>query len=315
MPRFKHLTLNSVIFVNLLLIFLLIFEDSVRLPVLLQVSGRMHPMILHFPIVLLFVGIFIHWLNSRKSFQQPTTREIAQYVFCLYALGSALTALFGFFLYQEGSYTGEEIFFHKWIGVAVSWLALPILLMTEKSSALMVYGTLGVNVVCVTLTGHFGSEITHGKGFLTEPIRKQLEARINAIENPDSAIVFRDVIQPILNEKCLNCHNTKRAKNDLILDTYQSIMKGGKNPRSIVAGKAKESLLFKYATLPLEDSLHMPPKDKLQLDADEIKLLGWWINSGADANEQYVKLPKVDSIHPLMLSRFQPKTEIGRAHV
>jgi len=307
MLRFKQLTLNLVFFVNILLVFLLIFEDKVQLPVFFQVTGRMHPMVLHFPIVLLFVGIAMYVLNSRKSFQHPKVHEITQYVFCLYAVGSALTAIFGFFLYKEGSYTGDEIFFHKWIGVAVSLLAVPILMITEKSSHLIVHGIFAINVVCVSLTGHLGSEITHGEGFLTEPIRKQLAARISQIENPDSAIVFRDVIQPILNEKCLNCHNSKRAKGQLLLDTYENILKGGETSLSIVEGKAKESILFKYVSLPLDDTLHMPPSDKLQLESDEIKLLGWWINSGAKAVEKYASLPKVDSIHPLMQKRFQPK--------
>ena len=120
--------------------------------------------------------------------------------------------------------------------------------------------------------------------------------------------MFRDVIQPILNEKCLNCHNANRAKNDLILTDYQSIMKGGKTRDAIVAGKAEESLLYKYLLLPMNDSLHMPPKEKLQLDREEIKLIGWWINTGAVAHQKYVNLPKVDSIQTIMLSKFHPKT-------
>ena len=151
-----------------------------------------------------------------------------------------------------------------------------------------------------------GSEVTHGKGFLTEPIQKQ--QKIIEVENADSAIVFRDVIQPILNEKCLNCHNANRAKNDLILTDYQSIMKGGETRDAIVAGKAEESLLYKYILLPMNDSLHMPPKEKLQLDREEIKLIGWWINTGANPNQKYVSLPKVDSIQTIMLSKFHPKT-------
>ncbi len=118
------------------------------------------------------------------------------------------------------------------------------------------------------------------------------------------------MIQPILNEKCLNCHNANRAKNDLILTDYQSIINGGKTRDAIVAGKAEESLLYKYILLPMSDSLHMPPKEKLQLDREEIKLIGWWINTGAKAHEKYVNLPKVDSIETIMLSRFQPKKGI-----
>jgi hypothetical protein len=58
----------------------------------------------------------------------------------------------------------------------------------------------------------------------------------------------------------------------------------------------------------MNDSLHMPPKEKLQLDREEIKLIGWWINTGAVAHQKYVNLPKVDSIQSIMVSKFHPKT-------
>ena len=194
------------------------------------------------------------------------------------------------------------------MGTAVSLLAVLILWLKERPAALIYYGTLGISTVCLIVAGHVGSEVTHGKGFLTEPIQKR--QNIVEIENADSAIVFRDVIQPILNEKCLNCHNANRAKNDLILTDYQSMMKGGKTRDAIVGGKAEESLLYKYLLLPMNDSLHMPPKEKLQLDRDEIKLIGWWINTGAVAHQKYVNLPKVDSIQTIMLSKFRPKTGV-----
>ena len=305
MFQFRQITLNLVYFLNVLLIFLLTVEDKVQLPLFLQVTGRMHPLILHFPLVLLFVGIFLECLMTQKNFQHPATEKITSYVFYLFALSASFTALFGFFLYKEGSYLGEEVILHKWTGTAVSVLAVLILWLKERPTVLY-YGTLGVSTLCLILAGHLGSEVTHGKGFLTEPFQKQ--QKIIEIENVDSAIVFRDVIQPILNEKCLNCHNANRAKNDLILTDYQSIMKGGETRDAIVAGKAEKSLLYKYILLPMNDSLHMPPKEKLQLDREEIKLIGWWINTGANPHQKYVSLPKVDSIQTIMLSKFQPKT-------
>lgn len=310
MFRFRQITLNLVYFLNVLLVFLLVFEDKVQLPIFLQVTGRMHPLVLHFPLVLLFVGIFLEFLSTRKNFQDPVVQKIISYVFYLFALSAAVTALFGFFLYKEGSYLGQEVMLHKWLGTAVSLLAVIVVWVKERPTAIYYYVTLGISMICLVLAGHIGSEVTHGKGFLTEPIRNQWPSGIVEIENADSAIVFRDVIQPILNEKCLNCHNANRAKNDLILTDYDNIMKGGKNRHAVVAGKAEESLLYKYALLPMNDTLHMPPKEKLQLDREEIKLIGWWINTGAGAQEKYVNLPKVDSIQTIMLSKFQPKKGI-----
>ena len=71
MLRFRQITLNLIYFINILLIFLLLFEEKVQLPVFLQVGGRLHPLVLHFPLALLFVGIFLEWLTSRKTFQHP----------------------------------------------------------------------------------------------------------------------------------------------------------------------------------------------------------------------------------------------------
>jgi len=307
MFQFRPIALNLVFFLNVLLIFLLVFEDKVQVPLILQVTGRMHPLLLHFPLVLLFVGIFLEFLISFKKFQHPAIQEITTYFFYLFALTAAFTALFGFFLYREGSYPGEEVTLHKWLGTIVSVLALVIISIKEKSRTLY-YSTLGISAVCLVLAGHVGAEVTHGKGFLTEPIVKRWKARSIQIDHPDSAVIFRDVIQPILNEKCLNCHNHNKAKNNLILADYEGIMNGGKQAGALVPGNAEESLIYQYALLPMDDSLHMPPSDKLQLDQDEIKLIGWWIDTGANAFVKYADLPKPDSIHPFMLSRFQPKT-------
>ena len=307
MLQFRQITLNLVYFLNVLLLFLLVFEDKVQLPVFLQVTGRMHPLVMHFPLALLFVGIFLEWLTTRKDFQHPAALDITSYIFFLFALGASLSALFGFFLYEEGSYQGDEMTRHKYLGTVVSLMAVVIIWLKERGGAIY-YTTLGLSAIVLVAAGHFGAEVTHGKGFLTEPIRKHWLAKPRLIEHPDSAIVFRDVIQPILNEKCVNCHNSNKAKNDLILTDYEHLVKGGENQHAIVPGNAEESLIYKYALLPMQDSLHMPPSGKLQLEADEIKLIGWWINSGAHANEKYANMQKADSIHPVMLSKFQPRS-------
>ncbi|MEJ1242397.1 c-type cytochrome domain-containing protein [Chryseolinea sp. T2] len=314
MLQFRRFTIAFSSFLNVLLLFLIFFEDRVQLPVLLQVSGRMHPLILHFPLTLLFTAIFLEYLSTRPRFRHPSVQGITWCVFYLFALSAATTALFGFFLYEEGTYLGREVTLHKWFGVAVSLLSVAILLVKSRALPATYYVTLGLCAGSLVAAGHFGAEVTHGKGFLTEPLLNRTRTAVQ-IENADSAVVFRDVIQPIFNEKCLNCHNANRAKGDLILSDYESMMDGGEHRDGLVPGKAEKSLLYKYISLPMEDSLHMPPKDKLQLDREEIRLIGWWINSGADPNVKYVTLPKTDSIQPIMLARFHPKTGLDLLNI
>lgn len=304
MILFRKIAFNLVLFLNILLVFLSIFEDKVEVPVILQVSGRLHPAVVHFPLVLLFIVVFFEWLSFEKKDRQTLNPEIIDYLLYFFALSAALGALFGFFLFLEGGYQEDEINLHRWTGTAISLLSMLILVL-KKRSAGFYYATLALTAVCVIITGHVGSEVTHGQGFVTEPIRRQQQGI--EVEHPDSAIVFRDVIQPIFNEKCVSCHSAGKAKNDLILTDYKNIMNGGEQPGAIVAGDAEKSLIYEYIMLPMSDSLHMPPEGKMQLDREEIKLIGWWINTGSSEHQQYLHLEKVDSIQSIMVTKFQPK--------
>ena len=302
----RRIAVNLTLFLNVLLIFLTIFEDKVRVPLFLQVTGRLHPAVVHFPLALIFVAIFLEWIRARNKNQHPHTNESIDFILYFFAVSASVSALFGLFLFKEGAYSGNEIDLHRWTGTAVSLLAAGILVLKRLPNQRYYYAMLALTAICLTVAGHVGSEVTHGKGFVMEPIRRQ-QKRIE-IEHPDSAIVFRDVIQPILNEKCVSCHNDNKAKNDLILTDYNDIMNGGEHRDAVVAGAAEESLLYKYVMLPMSDTLHMPPEGRLQLDREEIRLIGWWISTGAAENEQYLHMDKVDSIHPFMQARFQPKT-------
>lgn len=96
----------------------------------------------------------------------------------------------------------------------------------------------------------------------------------------DSA--FGGLIQPILAGKCAGCHGAEKQKGKLAVHTFEALMKGGKDGKTVVAGKSAESTIFKRISLPADDDDHMPPKDKDQLSKKDIALLKWWIDSGAD---------------------------------
>ena len=97
-----------------------------------------------------------------------------------------------------------------------------------------------------------------------------------------SAVVFKEVVMPILEAKCTSCHGAEKSKGKLRMDTLANILKGGGDgPETVVAGKSGDSLMMKRILLPKDDDDHMPPAEKDQITTQECQLLAWWINEGA----------------------------------
>jgi len=88
---------------------------------------------------------------------------------------------------------------------------------------------------------------------------------------------------PMLQAKCIACHNRKTAESDLVLESVEAIMKGCGSGVVVVAGKPDESLLYKAAARSEEP--HMPPLPNTvaakALTPQELGLLKKWIEEGA----------------------------------
>lgn len=88
----------------------------------------------------------------------------------------------------------------------------------------------------------------------------------------------RDV-KPVLEAKCLSCHNPNNPKGDLSLATLTEIRSYGDDV--VRAGNHLDSLLHQV-TIPLDGDEPEMPKDGEPLTSEEAKLLGAWIDAGAE---------------------------------
>jgi hypothetical protein len=120
----------------------------------------------------------------------------------------------------------------------------------------------------------------------------------------EKAEVFKDLVHPILQSKCVACHNASKIKGELRLDQVAGIQKGGKSGALFVAGNPELSLLIQRIHLPLEDEDHMPPRDKLQLTDEELEILRMWVISGASFDQKVSDLPKEEAFFQLVANRF-----------
>jgi len=255
------------------------FEEQVSLPLWISPLGRMHPLLLHLPIG--FVVLLVLFSFLKNEIETKSYEIIRTLLLTLTALSAAIVALMGFFLSREGGYDERLLQFHKFTGIFVSLLAYVVIIFDEKLSSKTYpnWALLGIMAVA----GHFGAGITHGENYLFEAWQKTDIAPQFSETDP----MYKAAIFPILEAKCVACHNDDKTKGQLNMSSIEKIFKGGKNGLIWKVGDALNSHIIQRASLPLEHKEHMPPKGKPQLTNDEIALLTTWINEGADVKKAF----------------------------
>src|SRR5690349_18909437 len=99
----------------------------------------------------------------------------------------------------------------------------------------------------------------------------------------DGEVDFEKEILPIFRRNCLACHSATEAQSDLVLESPQTILKGGSEGPAVVPGKGSDSRLLKLASKQKEP--FMPPPDNdvkaKPLTPQELGLIKLWIDQGA----------------------------------
>jgi uncharacterized membrane protein/mono/diheme cytochrome c family protein len=259
---------------------------------LAELLGRLHPLVVHLPIGFLVLAALVYF----KTRHQKDTAALLATLFLWTGIAAAMACGSGYLLYRSGGYSYETVAGHLWFGVVTAlfcflmygrWKPRPIYRLQEiPGPALLALG-LGLMVI----TGHKGGNLTHGEGYLTEPLPRSMKKILGipvfeqlpialTADTWQDADLYADVVHPILNNKCVGCHGPGQAKGGLRLHEGEKIIAGGKNGKVIVAHEPGQSELVSRIDSPREDEGHMPPKEKDPLSAEEIALLKAWIGAG-----------------------------------
>ena len=286
---------NFLFALNIFIVFLLLFESKLMIPQWLQPLGRMHPLILHFPIVLLLLSMVLEFFRFKTAYnEQEFFQMFTSNLLLIGVISSGITVIMGIFLSQEEGYNQAVLSWHKWAGISVFFIASAIYTCRNSGwykAPLAKAGAI-ITTSCLIFAGHFGAALTHGDNFIWQPVMSQTQPFVPVEE----AVVFEHVIKPVFEGKCVSCHNPDKLKGKLMLTDSTSILKGGKTGELLVAGKPEISLLLRRIHLPAADKKHMPPSGKPQLTDEEQVLLYHWIKSGAHFNTRVTALPESDSL-------------------
>jgi len=289
---------NSLIALHGLILILVIGQDQIQLPSFLEVVGRMHPLLLHFPIVMLFLAALLFWFPDALG----VNTKIAMKWLLLSALFfTGLTVLAGLFLSVEDGYVKEDFEIHQWTGLLVFWLGTLWYWFWAKEKLSVAKGLSIVVLGLVLATGHLGASLTHGEDFLFAPLKSDRALPQVSFEE---ALAFDHVIKPILDQKCISCHKAGKVKGDLRMDEIEYILKGGKEGPVIDMTDLEKSHILVYIQLPLEEELHMPPKGKPQLTDTEITLIQSWILDSARFDKKLTAFSPESDFYALAKDKF-----------
>ncbi|WP_050028560.1 DUF1549 domain-containing protein [Verrucomicrobium sp. BvORR034] len=87
-------------------------------------------------------------------------------------------------------------------------------------------------------------------------------------------------IQPLLESKCVECHNPSKSKGKLLMDSGEGLLKGGEGGAAVVPGAPEKSPVYSRVVLPHDHDDIMPPKGD-PLTAEQADVMKRWIAEGA----------------------------------
>jgi uncharacterized membrane protein/mono/diheme cytochrome c family protein len=254
-----------------------------------QLLGRFHPLIVHLPIGLILLVPVLEIAGAAR----PALREAADFVLSLSVFACLGAVATGYLLAYGSGSAGAGVNRHLWGGIA---LAIAVLLgalvrplwasgQLQGLSHSIYPAVLGCVLLLLAWTAHQGSSLTHSDNYLTEFMPGPLKhwrlpwTTQPTVVPPDS--FYATHISAVLDANCVACHGESKVKGGLRLDSYDALMRGGREGAIVIAGQPDRSLLLRRVTLPPNHKQFMPGEGKPPLKPEEIEMIRAWIAQGA----------------------------------
>lgn len=277
----------------------------VEVPFLFLFVGRLHPLILHFPIVLIILALLFE--VAGRFYRMKVGENTVLVLLLAAALSAVVSIAAGFFLFASGDYAGSLMERHFWAGAvtgAAIFFTLAFFYLQRSAGKYyhLYFGALLFTNAAVGYTSHMGGSITHGQNYLTEHLEYLFHSSGEDETKPVSEmLVYGDMIHPIFEAKCMSCHNAQRAKGSFLLTSYENALKPGESAKpSLTPGDPLASEIYNRVILPEGHADRMPPEGKTPLTENEISLLRYWIAAGGAPTLRAVEAEQVDTVQQIV---------------
>ncbi len=248
--------------------------------------GRFHVLALHLPIGIVIVAVVLDFVARRERYK--ALAQASPFLWGAAALSAVLTVALGYLHFAEGGFAGPSGNAHRLLGTTTAAVMLLGWWIATRPTATWLKPVIGVLALAlVTVTGHYGGNLTPGSTFMLEYAPGFLRSLLGAETNrpkPTSVAAadpYLDVVQPLLKQRCGTCHGGDKHEGSFSMASYESTLAGGDTGRAIVPGNLEGSELYFRITRPADDEKVMPAEGKTPPTKDQIAILKWWIEKGA----------------------------------
>jgi len=269
--------------------------------------GHFHPLVVHLPIGILLMAVLLYWLSQNPKFQ--SFRPAVAFVVLCGMISAIIACISGYLLSISDDYNDDIVGWHQWMGISVALVSVLWYLQERNFRFLKKAKFLsGALFILIMITGHLGGALTHGSDYLTGPLEDIFsdDPDVNTVFTPvadvQEAVVYTDLVRPVLQTKCYSCHGRSKQKGDLRMDDTLKLMEGGKDGIVIDRSQPDESEMVRRLLLPVDNDDHMPPREKGQLTENQVSLLHWWIASGADFTKKVKEFEQPEKMKSVLLT-------------
>ncbi len=265
-------------------------------------AGHLHPLIVHLPIGFILLAAVFNILSYFKKY--ANLKPAVSVTLLIGFISAILACIFGYILSLSGDYDQATLSHHKFSGIMLAAISgLLYFASTERVKKEVFIPAKLFSVVLVGLivllsySGHQGASLTHGSDYLTmHTLMQEVRDKPASVQ---TAMIYEDLVGPILQKKCSQCHQGGKLKGRLSVESLQTLLKGGKTGPAVVAGDLNKSELYKRVTLDPENKDFMPADGKPPLTKTEMEIIKWWIGqANAVQGKTIAQLKHTDSIKP-----------------
>lgn len=238
--------------------------------------GHFHPLLLHLPIGSLIILLFMETINHFRP--NLNLGSACQLLLWFSVISIIPTVFLGVLLGSKGSYDDDLLNIHKWLGWFTALTCVWLVAIRTKHPSRFYKVFLFVNVILLSLAGHYGGHLTHGKNYLTKYMPLAMKGflgiesseseyvALNQVSDSTSqeAIYFKENIRPILETHCYACHGEEKQKGEMRLDVLDWDMINGYDAERW------------HSALNVINLGEMPPEDEKQFsDQDRLTVVNW----------------------------------------